>query len=1101
MFTDIVGYTKLMQESETTAVQVRIRHREVIVTSHAKYNGKVIQYLGDGTLSIFDSAIDSVRCAIELQQVLQVEPMIPLRIGIHLGDVMVTEHDIIGNSVNIASRIESLGCGGSILISDKVREEIHNQEISVSGLGIFHFKNDRIPREIFAISVAGINIPEPSQISGKFIEKPDLTTAENFGNSKMINVSSGDLFVRKVRDIIEANLSDTNFSVATLCKGAALSRPQLYRKLQSEIGLSPSDFIREIRLQKALTLLKSNAGNVSEIAFKCGFNNLSYFSKAFFDKFQVKPSDYTKKTANSLRGSKKLNEFIGRDQEIKEITKLLSSARLVTLTGTGGTGKTRLAIEVIHILQERYSNGAFFVQLAPTNTASAVLPKIAQILKIPQDPTKDTLTTIAEFISRQEILLVLDNFEHVLEASSEVSQLLEMCHNLTVMITSRVVLNIAGEFEFPVGQLMVPESNKDYSLEEFAAIPSVHLLLLRAKAAKPRFEITETNRDAIISICQRLDGLPLAIELAAARIKIFSPQALWKRLSTSLDILSSSSHTHPVRHKTLKKAIEWSYNLLSPEEQTLFRRLSIFGGGCTLESAEEVCFSGYRDNLEFIDIITSLVDKSLLYQEEQNDGEPRFFMLETIREFGQDRLEAYQEKEDIISKYIHYFIDLLEGGESTLASPSNSSWLDQLELELDNIRQILTISSNEGDAESALKVATSFWRYWTIRSMMREGTQWLKRILDLPQSNQHAELMCKGLNAYGIMFTLTNNWSDSITVFQKSLAVARREGLEIVRAQALNHLGWAYQFACDFKNCISTSQQALELHTKNKDQRGIGVSLNNLAWVHFWQGKVEEAADYFKQSKEIREGVGDYRGHAFATICENMSKMYQGVEEDVVQELESSVQFLEEISDDQIMAWGITIHAEYLYLNNHLDSCLQLAEYSRKIWHKIGTFTGLIWTDIIYAEIQMKKGELNGLQELLMGLLHDSEKSAKNYIPKVRYTLSKLYHKRGNTEKAFELLNTSIKDIIDLGIFIFLPQTLELYALYCLHMDKHETAFSMFISAQHFRNKLHLPLPPIHGNINREIERIFQEEMKENARLNIQEEKLTIDVQDIIRLL
>ncbi len=1070
MFTDIVGYTKLMQESESAAVEIRTRHRGVIEQLHQKYQGKLIQYYGDGSLSIFDSAIESVKCAVDIQIELSKEPFIPLRIGLHLGDVLITESDIIGNSVNITSRIESMAQPGTVLISNQIREQISNHNIALDFLGTFHFKNDDKKRDIYAVVEKGLLLPDKNKITGK-LENETIGPTTDLPS---VSENADEDFGEEVRKIILQHLDDPDFSVPVLCKKIGCSRPQLYRKLQALYSLSPSDYIREVRLQEAAKLLDQKTGNVSEIAYKTGFNNLSYFSKVFQERFGQQPSAYGKDTSNRFTLKSTLDTFIGRKEEIEAIANLLERNRLLTLTGTGGTGKTRLSMKVLERVNSRYPGGFFVIQLAPVSEVSGVIPKIAQILKIKQNASKETRVSIIESIRDQKVLILLDNFEHVLDAATEIHELLLECPQLTIMVTSRIALSIAGEREFPVRQLGTPDTNREYTLEELTKIPAVGLLIDRAQSVKPNFSLTEENKEAVISICQRLDGLPLALELAAARIKIFSPQALCKRISSSLDILSSSAPSHPDRHKTLRTAIDWSYNLLQPEEQTLFRRLSVFAGGCTLESAEDVCFEGYRDNLAFLDHMSSLVDKSLIYQVDQEDGEPRFFMLETLRAFGLEKLEASQEKEAVMSRYIAYFLHLLEDKPVELTKGNVKEALDEVELELDNIRSLLAYADRTGRIDIGLKIGSYIWRYWVIRSMMREGTQWLDRILNHAPENLVSKERCVAMNAYGIMMSLTQNWRDAIEALEGSYKISHEQGYDHLAGEALNHLGWAYLLVPIIDMVIDRNTKALEINRSCGNKRGIAVSLNNLAWFGFWTADYTQAMRDFEESKQLRLEIGDIRGYAYALTNEAMCKIHFGRFDGVLSQISEALDILIDLSDDQLIAWATTMQGVYYYFNGKIDEALNYLAEARKIWSRIGTPVGYFWTDVISSEIRLDQNDLEGVQELLDGVISRTESYAGMQSPSVYLAYAKFLYVSGNLDEALKTCLKNIEFIYQRKLLIYFPQALELMSLLLLEKNLYQFASTIFANARAYRTKLDMPLPKVYKPMITKIENKFE---------------------------
>ncbi len=1053
MFTDIVGYTKLMQQSESAALEVRQRHRSAIESTHKEFGGKVIQYHGDGTLSIFESAADSVLCAIRLQEMLQQDSSIPLRIGIHLGDVMMTESDIIGNSVNIASRVESLGCAGAILISNKVREEITNQEIPSKWLGTYHFKNDEVPRDIYAIAKNTLYIPSPEDLSGK-LEIPDR-------NSDSITSKDASL-ESSLKEIILAHLSDTNFSVTTLCKEVGYSRPQLYRKLQAIKGMSPSDYIREIRLQKAAELLRNQAGNVSEIAFKTGFNNLSYFSKVFQERFGNSPSEFSKNQNKTTTSSAALTQLVGRQEEIGEIFNIIEETRLLTLTGPGGTGKTRLALELMHRIGPLFKDGVHFIQLAPVVDYQQVPPKIAQVLKLQQDPTKDTMDLIIESINLQETLLILDNFEHVLEGAEYVSALLLECPNLKIISTSRTVLNILGEQEYSVPQLALPDTGRTYTLEELGHVHSIQLFLDRVKNVKPTFQFSDENKDAIEQICIGLDGLPLALELAAARIKIFSPEALLRRLNNNLDILKSNAPKQPDRHRTLRNAIDWSYGLLAPEEKTLFRRLSIFSGGCTIDAAEEICFEEYLPNFDIIDVLVSLVDKSLLQRGDQEDGEPRFFMLETLKTFGQDKLEKSLEKEQIARQYAAYYTELLEDSDRHLTGPEQKDWLNQIDIELDNIRAVMTWFEKQGKSYEGLSFAVSFWRFWAIRTMMREGSDWFQRMLEIPCEETASIIRCKALNAYGVLFGLTQRVLNALSIFEQSLEMARSLKYEEGIAQALKYVSWIHYFQCNFATYEKHASEALALHKRLGNTRDIASIYNNSGNKLRLEANLSEALIMHENAANLMKDLGDMRGYAY-NLC-GLAWLYCFLGDHIksTNTAETAVEILNKIDDKQLIAFGNTILAfNYCYLKKY-EQAVDLVELAIPLWQKSGNKYGNVMCDIVRGMAFLKTGKYDEFDIIFSkyneGLIETIDKTFQFWEKQLR---SKWLQLTGSIENARLLTSKNLKNLLDSGIKLVLPDELELMASIYSKSGDNDPAVQLFSYAQKLRADYQMPVPPI----------------------------------------
>jgi predicted ATPase len=568
-----------------------------------------------------------------------------------------------------------------------------------------------------------------------------------------------------------------------------------------------------------------------------------------------------------------LTSFVGREEEVAAVQQFLRSddIRLVTLTGPGGIGKTRLALSVAARCLAHCRDGVFFVSLAPIREAHLVLPTVAQTLGLRDAFSTSILQNLQAHIQKKSMLLVLDNFEQVVAAAPLVSDLLTACPHLRILVTSREVLHVRGEQEFPLPALGVPDQTPLPPLDELIQIEAIKLFVQRAQAVKPGFGLSNTNAAAVVEICNQLEGLPLAIELAAAYCKFLSPQDILARLVDRLGFLRSGTRDLPDRQRTLRASIAWSYDLLSVDEQALFRRLSMMSGSFTLDAAEALCLRTGLVDMLVIEGIASLIDKSLLRPLESPETEPRFLMLQIIREFGLERLAAEGEEAAVRAAHAAYYYALVQEARSHLWGAMLTEWVARLNRELNNLRAALsTYLAQEDGAERALWMAGLLWRFWEIRGYISEGRTWLDRALErraqVPLSQQWIALHGAGnlASVQAEYAVAKQHYQDSLHVLQSLLASAQdaseRQQIQHGLANTFVNLGNLALVIGMGEEAALYTQEAFALHQQANSKIGLALATNNLARVKQWQGEYKEAERMSRESLDRYRELGDARG-------------------------------------------------------------------------------------------------------------------------------------------------------------------------------------------------------------------------------------------------
>ncbi len=768
MFTDIEGFTALMQTDESGALAKRQKYVSVLESQHEAFGGEIVQFFGDGSLSRFANSVDAVDCAIAIQRDLRAEPDVPVRIGLHVGNVVVEATGLIGDAVNIASRIESFGLAGAVFVSDSVEDQVKNQaDLTLIDLGKFKLKNVGRPFSIFALDAPGLRVPADDFLQGK---------------------------------------------------------------------------------GEKLASLPSNLPERS-------------------------------------------TPLLGREADLRTLEELLKEHRMLTITGPGGIGKTSTATELCRRMVPDFLDGISFIPMAEVTDPDSVMPAIANTLDVKENEGRSLEEGLLSLIDDKKALLLLDNLEQVVEAAASIGGLLSKSPNLSLVVTSRTPLRVAAEHEYRLEPLPLPPDDA-VALADLKGFAAVDLFVERARSVSPSFEITDSNAAAVGEICRRLDGLPLAIELAAARVRILTADALLERLSHALDLLTGGRRDLPLRQQTLRGAIDWSHSLLDDAEKTLFRRLSVFVGGSTVDDIEAV---GGEQGSSIINELESLVEKALV-----SVNGNRFSMLQTVREFAVEHLEAAGEVDEVTRRHAMYYARLAATLRDGVEGTDQLGTMDRGIGEEQNIQAALDhllVLAKAGDTDAAEFGATAvgdLWMYWHIRGKHLSARDYARDFLEIVTGRTDGR--ARALNAAGIAsLTLGNpalaveelleahaigveidepyiTIAALVTLVVSSMVLGSERTLEfanegharldgqdfpMLRGLLLAFDGIFHFATGDSTTALSRYEEALAIQEPRGDYEGAGVSLAAMASLVASQGEVDKGLELYRRAQSAYEKVGD----------------------------------------------------------------------------------------------------------------------------------------------------------------------------------------------------------------------------------------------------
>lgn len=779
MFTDMVGYTALIQADERLAVDRRDCYMRAVERQHQSFGGSIVQRLGDGSMSMFPSALAATQAAVAIQRELAQQD-IPVRIGVHVGEVFVEPERLTGDAVNIASRIESFAVPGGVMLSDSARDQLKNRhDVSLVSLGRFRLKNVGRPIELYAVSADGIVVPDPQALEGK---------GERYAN-------------------LPNNLPESG---------------------------SP---------------------------------------------------------------------LVGRSTDLAALAELVRSARVVTITGPGGVGKTSALGELGRLLAPEFLDGVAYIPMADISDPANFLPALAAALDVKEAEGRTAGQGVIALLGDKRALLLLDNLEQVVQAAPEVARLAESCPRLRIVTTSRTPLRIAAEREYPLAPLALPAPDSASvvgsdlaSVASLLEYPAIALFVERARATKPSFALTPENVSAIVAVCRRLDGLPLALELAAARLRLLSAQALVERLDHALNLLTTGQRDQPSRHQTLRAAIDWSHSLLTESEQRLFRRLAVFVGGCDFADVEAICADPGGSCL---DELESLVDKALVQVDIQSN---RLRLLQTIGEYSRERLEAAGEADAITLRHAqryaglaHEIRDGIEGSAQVASLERGIAEEGNLQAALDSFLK-LAQSGDATAAEAGMRLCGDLYMYWHIRGKNLTSRDYASAFLATDASGSRTIGRSGALRTAGLAWWVLGEFARANELWAESYAIAdelrddhercvaafviglgllgfdldaglRWTAKGIEQSQAMG-FAWGQEMALTIEGILRTANgdldtaharysQALDIQRRLGDKEGTGLTLGGLAALAAGRGDLAGALDLYAQALAAFETIGD----------------------------------------------------------------------------------------------------------------------------------------------------------------------------------------------------------------------------------------------------
>lgn len=913
LFTDIEGSTERWERYPQAMKLALARHDKLLRQAIETNGGQVFKTVGDGFYTAFPSAPQAVTAALTIQRILLAEKWdeelgpIKVRTALYTGTAETRDGDYFGKPLNRLARLLAAGHDGQILLPEVTAQLVKNElpsNMRLKELGEYQFKDLLEPERVYQLVAPGLQAefgalrnlvssysnqmpnpgpsfgrgegqighsqhyvkekPLPHQLLLMYRQRTGLTQtrlAQVLGlkSDRMIQLWEGGYSIppaSRLKKLIELYLHQGIFIVGQERQEAA----QLWHSIKEMFDTNSPNFeTYPIFDEKAFEALLVGKTELSDEANNPFSPNLP--SATYLQYFSSTGSSLDSTFSSPSNLPTPLSSFIGREREVAAISDLLRNEeiRLVTLYGPGGIGKTRLALKVASVLKNEFEAGVFFVELTDISEGKLLLGAIAEVLKVSETGGRSLMENLVGYLRRGKVLLVLDNFEQLASAGPVVAQLLEAVTSLKVLVTSRIVLRMRGEVEYAVEPLELPDPKSLPSLDSLNHSEAIRLFVDRTRHLKPDFTLTTETAMAVVGICQQLDGLPLAIELAAARSRLLTPHAMLARLGNRLKLLSGGLADLPPRQRTLRATVAWSFDLLTKTEQKLFARLCVFSGGFTLEAAEQIGALETEEDLDVLEGLDALASKSFVrmtYPGEKLTGaEPRYFILETIREYGIEKLKEWEELDSLKKRHAHYFFGLARAAAPELRSQRQLSWLEILDKENNNTRAALEWSFQTEPLLGAKLTAALSW-YWVLRGYLSESQSWLAKAL-VHKEMLNPALYSELLKVEATLAHFATDYTLVIKLFEQSRKLSGEVESLWSNAYSLSLEGMAATHLGQKEVGLNLLNQGLVLAHRQKSKWDLSFSLYISSVVAYMAGNGQEGQEFATESQQLALEIGD----------------------------------------------------------------------------------------------------------------------------------------------------------------------------------------------------------------------------------------------------